>query len=182
MSSMIGSIVGGVLDMAGTAMQQKVEHEAALENSDFYRQSAVDEGVEALDREQVRRTQIREALGQQVVGVAKSGVSFTGSAILALNDSIQKGEQDMIALKRHGEHQVSDFLRAAKGELEVARNVRRVGGLKAGRSGFNTYSNLNRSKQPAQRTRYDSNDRINNPEKVGDMGGFGDSYGTSEGE
>lgn len=156
MSEMRGGILGGgALDIAGSVLETRGKHRAALENVDFYRQGAVDEAVAALDREQVRRTQLREVLGQQVVDVAKSGVGFTGSAILALNESVLRGEQEMLALKRQGESRVSDFLRAASGELDTARQARRAQPLRIARSAVRTAYNLERSRQPVDRSATD---------------------------
>jgi len=182
MSEAAGGIIGGVLGIFGTAIENRAVEQAATENYEFYRQGAIEEGVAALDREQVRRTQLREALGQQVVGVAKSGVSFTGSVILALNESILRGEQDMLALKRQGEQQVSDFLRAASGEWQIASTARKLGFLKTARSASNTYSNISRSQQPTNRSTTQSrgtDDRVNSQDRT--TNDAGDEYGTIEG-
>jgi hypothetical protein len=175
---LVGSYVGMVLDDIGGQQSTRAEHGAAMENVSYYRESAVQEGVAGLDREQVRRQQLREALGQQVVGVAKSGVSFTGSVILALNESILRGEQDMHALKRQGQQQVDDFMRAARGELTAAKVIRRSGSLKRATTAANSYGNIQRSQQPTNRSNNTStNDRIgpSNTEtssSANDVGGY----------
>lgn len=152
MGSMVGGIVLGVLEIFGNVQQNKAEHKAAIENADYYAKGAVDEAVAALDREQVRREEIRTHLGQQIAKLGKSGVSVSsGSPILAMGEILRRGEQDLAAIRRQGSQQVEDFLRAGRQEVDFARNARRSHFLKVGRSSANMYSNLRRSEQPTSR-------------------------------
>lgn len=150
MAQMIGSIVGGVLDIGGTAMQAFEEHGKALENYVYYSEQAGLEQLAAADREQAQREEMRRQLGQQVTGVAKSGVGFTGSPLLALGETLRRQELDALALRRQDKQAIEEFQRLAKGQMDYAKYIRRSGGMKIASSGANTTMNIINSRQPSQ--------------------------------
>lgn len=127
MGEAIGGLVEGVIGIVGTAISAMEAHEVALENVDYYRAGAVDEQVAALDREQTRRQEIRAKLGQQVTNLAKSGVTISGSPILALGELLRRGEEDLAAVRREGDLAVREQLRQAETQLRLARTIRRTG-------------------------------------------------------
>lgn len=129
MAQMIGQIVEMGIGFGAGAMQATAEHDLSLEQSKYYTQAAADEIVAGADREQVRREQIRKQLGQQVTTVAKSGVTFSGSPLLALGETLRLGEEDMLALRRENRQRVGDLERAGQQARDYAEYIRKTGGF-----------------------------------------------------
>lgn len=125
MSSNAGGLIGTIFQMVGSGRAAMATHDLALENADYYLNNAINELVRTEDRKELKRQEIRTAIGQQKTGYAKGNVAISGSAILALAETAKRGESDLIAIDRQGIQAYNDQILNMENQIDIAKNARR---------------------------------------------------------
>ena len=125
MSSNVGGLIGTVVQMIGSGRAAIATHDLALENAGYYLNNAINELVRTEDRKELKRQEIRTAIGQQKTGYAKGNVAISGSAILALAETARRGESDLIAIDRQGLQAYTDQIKNMDNQIDIAKNARR---------------------------------------------------------
>ena len=88
--SAVGQVIGGIQ-----------EKRAAEYNAQVQEQDAVAAEKKAKYDEGIHRERVKRLLSEQRATIGKSGVDIKGSPMLAILDTIEKGELDALAI-RHG--------------------------------------------------------------------------------
>jgi len=112
---------------AGQSQKKMADYNAAVSEQD-----AIAAKNKAGYEENIHRERVKEMLSKQRAIIGASGTDVSGSPLLAMIDTAEKGELDALAIRQGGKVQSDKFLNSAALSRMQGKSARNASYFKAG--------------------------------------------------